>query len=394
MGAWHRFPSLRTRVLCIGSLALLSALTGCGGPPSRARDPVPSRDLRRETRPAGLSVKGNRLVDATGRALTLRGVNISGTEYACAQNHSDDPFGGQPEDSPQTLAAMRSWHIDVVRVPLNEDCWLGINGVRIGGMAYRAAIVNLVDDLERSGFYVILDLHWSAPGSARALAQNPAPDEDHSPAFWRSVAETFRKDPAVMFDLFNEPFFQWVDPRGANPWTCLWRGCILSKYQTGTTPAVVNHSWRSAGMRQLISVVRRAGAKNVILIAGIDWANDLRGWRLPPGVGPNVAISWHAYPNQSCSNVKCWDRVVAPLARHLPVIVTETGDSALGSATYLRKLLPWCDSHHVSYLAWTWNAWSSTKNVLVTNMETGQPTPGEGRYFRAHLIREWRRAQK
>ena len=35
---------------------------------------------------------------------------------------------------------MKTWSINAVRVPLNEDCWLGINGVKpqYGGAAYRS----------------------------------------------------------------------------------------------------------------------------------------------------------------------------------------------------------------------------------------------------------------
>jgi len=70
--------------------------------------------------------------------------------------------------------------------------------------------VKLVNNLQAAGFYVILDLHWSAPGSQIALSQNPAPDEDHSPAFWSSVASTFGSDGGVLFDLYNEPYFYWT----------------------------------------------------------------------------------------------------------------------------------------------------------------------------------------
>jgi len=55
--------------------------------------------------------------------------------------------------------------------------------------------------------------HWTAPGTQRALSQNPEPDADHSPAFWASVAATFARDPGVIFDLFNEPYDYWgTDP--------------------------------------------------------------------------------------------------------------------------------------------------------------------------------------
>src|ERR1017187_10240468 len=112
-----------------------------------------------------LSVSGNHLVNASGQTVTLRGANMSGTEFVCAQNWTADPFGGQPEDSAATFAAMKAWGINTVRIPLNEDCWLGINGVEIGGAAYQAPIIKLVRDLEAAGVYVIVDLHWNAPGT-------------------------------------------------------------------------------------------------------------------------------------------------------------------------------------------------------------------------------------
>ena len=39
------------------------------------------------------------------------------------------------------------------------------------------------------------------------------PDLDHSPAFWTSVAATFKSDPGVVFDVFNEPY----DPTDPGP---------------------------------------------------------------------------------------------------------------------------------------------------------------------------------
>src|SRR5256885_3882454 len=70
-------------------------------------------------------VQGNRVVDSAGRPVRLRGVNRSGAEYACAQGWGI--FDG-PSDS-ASVSAIASWRTNVVRLPLNETCWLGINGV-------------------------------------------------------------------------------------------------------------------------------------------------------------------------------------------------------------------------------------------------------------------------
>src|SRR2546427_10027794 len=99
----------------------------------------------------------SRLVDSAGRPIRLRGVNRSGTEYACAQGWG--MFDG-PSDS-ASVQAIASWKGNVVRVPLNETCWLGINGVAsaYSGDNYRRAIAAYVALLNRTGLAVILDLH-------------------------------------------------------------------------------------------------------------------------------------------------------------------------------------------------------------------------------------------
>jgi hypothetical protein len=83
---------------------------------------------------AGLDVhaRGNHLVDARGRVVRLYGVARSGAEYACASRDRGG-YGYGIFDGPvgtQSITAMRRWHINAVQLPLNEDCWLGINGIR------------------------------------------------------------------------------------------------------------------------------------------------------------------------------------------------------------------------------------------------------------------------
>lgn len=387
-------PSFTTMQSLLNGSVNASATPSPSGTPTPAPAPAPSPVPSPAPTPSaagGLHVSGNHLVDADGDTVLLHGADMAGTEFVCAQGWSADPFGGQPEDSAQTFAAMRSWNVNVVRVPLNEDCWLGINGVKISATTYRAAVIKLVSDLRAAGFYVIVDLHWSAPGGQLALSQNPAPDEDHSPSFWKSVAATFATDTGVIYDLYNEPFFYWIAPGGPDENTCLWSGCLLSEYETGGSPFAINATWRSAGFDELISDIRSTGASNVIMAAGTNWARDLSGWLAHRPADANTVASWHSYPSgnpsllSECAAQWCWDQVIAPLARQVPVVVGETGDSAAGPETYLPAFLPYASAHGLNVVAWTWNAWSNPDDVLVTNMQTGAPTSGEGVMFRSWL---------
>jgi hypothetical protein len=70
---------------------------------------------------------------------------------------------------------VRSWDIQAVRLPLNEDCWLEINGypaAQYSSATYQQTIVSYVNLLTSNNVIVILDLHWAAPGTTQANKQS------------------------------------------------------------------------------------------------------------------------------------------------------------------------------------------------------------------------------
>ena len=308
----------------------------------------------------GLHVQGTALVDSAGRPVRLRGVNRSGAEYACAQGWGI--FDG-PVDS-AAVPAIASWHANAVRVPLNETCWLGINGVdpAYAGATYQQAIHDFVGRLNRAGLYVILDLHWSAAGTAKALGQAPMPDRDHSPEFWREVGAAYRGNDRVLFDLFNEPY---PDNNADTPeaWRC-WR-------DGGTCRGM---SYQAAGMQELVDAVRSSGASNVILLGGVEYASGLSHWlaNLPSDPLHDLAASWHIYNFSWCTAQACWDSTAAPVARQVPLVLGELGEDDYGSA-FVTALMDWMDARGGSYLAWEWDVWGQALDLISSY--DGTPTP-------------------
>jgi hypothetical protein len=274
---------------------------------------------------------------------------------------------------------MRAWGVNTVRVPLNEDCWLGINGEdpRFSGANYQTAIAQEVSDLHQAGFFVLLDLHWSAPGSYPAQSQNPVPDADHSIDFWRSVATSYRNDPGVVFELYNEPFIygSYLQNPNQDPWACWLQGCGFSQFVTGGTPYTRTYNWNSAGMQTLVDVIRSTGATQAIQVNGLDWANDMSRWSAHRPSDPlnQIVAGWHSYPGERCAMASCWDSEVAPIAVSTPVNVSETGDSVCSAVTYAPQFLPWADQHGLGYQGWTFNPWSDCNDVLLKDWN-GTPT--------------------
>src|SRR5271165_990228 len=72
----------------------------------------------------GLHVVANRIQNAQGQPVVLHGVNRSGTEYQCVNGRGI--FDGPSNEA--SIRAIASWKATAVRVPLNESCWLAING--------------------------------------------------------------------------------------------------------------------------------------------------------------------------------------------------------------------------------------------------------------------------
>jgi endoglucanase len=333
-----------------------------------------------------LRVAGSKLVYGSDDAVVqMRGINRSGPEYECVQAKAKDAgiFNGPRTDEPDTSAMideMVDWNINVVRIPLNEGCWLGDGGAPAAhsGAVYRRAIEAEVAALNAHHLFVVLALQWNAPSTYYAVSPLPMADADHSPAFWRSVASTFKGDGLLMFDLYNEP-------HGIS-WSCWLNGCEVPKSKYNP-----QYAYRAAGMQSLVSAVRSTGARQPLIVSGNNWALDISQFARYEPTDPDhaLAVAVHTYGGESPCDSSCED-VDAAVARKFPVIYTEVGEVDC-SHDYLDSTLPFLDKHGIGYLAWAWNAVTASTNgwtcangpALISNFG-GTPTPyGVG--YRSHL---------
>jgi endoglucanase len=345
--------------------------------------------------PLEISISGNHFVNGlngNGQTILLRGVNVSSSEYACAENYGYD----DGDYTSATAAAIAAWGANAVRIPLNEDCWLNTNlpaGDPYGGVGYQQEIESFVSDLGAYGIYAILDLHWTAPGNQAALEQQPMPDMDHSPAFWTSVATAFKSNPAVVFDLFNEPYDP-TDRRSGDDenasdavtWGCWDSGtepdavgggalpvpCYTQAYDASGNPTT---RYQIVGMQTLLSDIRNVGATQPIVVGGLDYADDLgdtndangggQGWmqHAPDDPLNQEAASFHNYQGKGCDNQTCWESTVKSVAAHVPVVTGEFAEdnylaagcnASPGASTFDDRYMNWADTNGVSYLAWAW----------------------------------------
>jgi hypothetical protein len=434
-----RLGSVRVATALPVALAV-SALVAVGGHETRS---VPPRIGVTSASAPVLKITGNHFVSGGGSPIRIFGVHLGTSEYDCVEPlyspSRKHTFSIPVGDA--TMRAITTWHANAIRIPLNEQCWLGVNPVKRYGppsyhikpltgaaarqagaslrTTYRSDIKTVVRRAHAHGLAVILDLHWSAAGKAVAFDQWPLPDRQYSIPFWRSVAKTFRTDRSVAFEIFNEPFLQdFATGKQTLTWRCLRDGCVVpnacadcgaTDRQNSNTKGCGRRcpyqdaplgSYRSAGTQSLVDAIRATGATQPILVPGRLYTNDLSSWLkyLPHDPLHQLGATFHAYQGLPCDHATCWDRVIARVAAKVPVVTTEFGGQTSGQAPCPRLVqyddayMNWADTAGVSYLGFTWEKdysdypSPSCDGYAMLASWNGTPRYGQGQAVHDHFL--------
>lgn len=309
--------------------------------------------LSGELRP--LATSGPRIVEAeTGRPVRLVGVNRSGLEYVDPGAAGLLDAAGLCVEEMQEIAG--AWQARIVRLPFNQDFVLH------GGPAYLAAIDQVIAWAATLGAYTLLDLQWLDAdrvfGTNGDLTFNrvpPLPDP-LTIDVWRVLAERYRDEPAVLFDLFNEPHTPLSDDSNE----------LFLLAPEAPDPVPSPHLRRTVGMREwqpwahrLIAEIRAIHPTAVIFVAGVSWAYDLRGMPLPL---PNIVYTTHVYPWCRTRPLLLgswedeWDRAFGHLADRVPVFAGEWGGTS-DDIAWGHRLLRYFAAKHIGWCAWSWSDW-------------------------------------
>lgn len=360
----HRQPAGKIIFACAVLAAVLELVSGCMSLQNRpgANAPLP------------LKVAGTKIVDSKGEPVWLRGVNAASMEWT-----SD----GQGHILNTVNAAIRDWHVNVIRLPLAQDRWFGkAPEQRDGGKSYRELVHQLVDLCATNKCYIILDLHWSDCNEwGTHIGQHSMPDLN-SLAFWKDFAPVYANNPAVLFDLYNEPHDV--------SWDVWLNGGIITDKPNNRRDARTPQTYKAVGMQQLLDAVRATGAKNMIVAGGLDWAYDfsgiLEGRQLSDPHGHGVIYANHCYDNKGDS-VDTWIAKMELASAKLPVIVSEFGGRSgpsrvIPSDNWLTHVLRALNDHH-----WSWAAWDlhpGAGPTLITDWDY-TPSPQFGVYVKQAL---------
>ena len=338
-----------------------------------------------------LKVVGNQIVDARSSQLFVpRGVNWPSFEYACKDGYGYSNSANRRTAGPDAAGAalIVSWHINTVRLPLNQDCWLGDDQLPKFGSAsgYRKAVRKWVSVLHRAGLAVVLDLHWSGPDGVIANGQRAMADV-RSDDFWRSVARAFKSDRSVIFDVFNEPYSRYGDTGLVFDltWGC-WRNGGCEAPRRHILKPLDGKTFTTIGMQEMVDAIRSTGARQPIILSGRDFGNDVGDWLANRPPDDQLIAGFHNYSHQPCHTAACWEATVAPVAAQVPVVSGEFGENDC-STSHVTTFMDWADLRGIGYLMWAWWVLPDTHCstfAMLADVKGAARAPN-GTAFRAHL---------
>jgi len=247
-----------------------------------------------------LQVTGNRIVDARGKPVTLRGMSL---------------FWSQWKPQFYNARAIRwlavDWRATVVRAAIAVD----EGGFRSHPNAELARAQVAIDAAVAAGIYVIVDWH----------AHDPRPDD--AVRFFSAVARRYRGLPNLIYETWNEPLpkYGWSD--------------VIKPYHVKVIGAI------------------RAIDPDAFVVAGTrSWAQDVDEAAADPLPFADTAYTLHFYAATHKQLLR--DKADLALSRGAALFVTEYGTTAANGdapidAAETRAWWKWCEERGISYAAWS-----------------------------------------
>jgi len=266
-----------------------------------------------------LCVSGNKLVDSNNNPVQLHGVSTHGLSWfpeyvnkAAFQTMRDD------------------WGVDTIRLAMYTAEY---NGYCSGGNKeqLKQLVKNGVSYASELGMYIIIDWHILSDG-------NPNTHIEDSKAFWQEMANTYKNHDNVIFEICNEP-------NGGTSWS------DVKNYAT-----------------TILSIIRGAGANNVVLIGTPTWSQDIHLAAADPITGyDNIMYTFHFYAGTHKTDLQ--NRLSSVVSGGLPVFVSEFGiTDASGNGNVdidsANKWMSVLNSYNISTVCWNLSNKNESSSII------------------------------
>lgn len=246
-----------------------------------------------------LQVIGTQLCNEYGEAIVLRGMSSHGIQWfpqflskECIQSTADSGA-------------------NLFRAAMYTD----ENGY-ITNPSVKNTLINAVDTAISLDMYVIIDWHILRDG-------NPNTYKEHAKEFFAEMASRYRGNPAVLYEICNEP-------NGNITWT------------NDVKPYA----------EELINTIRTIDDKAIILVGSPTWSQDLHEVSKNPIITDNIMYTCHFYAGTH-TDWLC-RRITDALSQNVPVFVTEwgTSDASGSGGVYLKESEAWLEFLNTNRISW------------------------------------------
>ncbi len=333
----------------IASVAVLAGTVACG--------------LHADAAPTFLHTQGQDIINESGEKILLRGVGLGnwmlpegymwkfgngGDRPRKIEKIVSDLIG--PENAKKFWMEFRRSYVteaDVqriaqlgynsVRPALNSRLFLSETDPPVPLQEGFALLDNLIAWCKAQGVYVILDMHAAPGGQTGQNIDDSANDQpelfqqvkyqDQLVELWKIIAGRYEDEPTVAgYDLLNEPLPE----------------------RTGA--AKVHKAQLEPLYQRVAKAIREVDAKHIIILEGVDWANDWSVFSKP--FDKNLVYQFHYYCWDNPARLKSIQAYLDYRKRfNTPVWVGETGER---DNTIYWATTEYFEANNIGWSFWPW----------------------------------------
>lgn len=276
-----------------------------------------------------IKVKGSKFVNEKGDTMVFRGLNTSDPDRLDSLGHWNTEY----------FAEIKKWGANIVRFPVHPPAWR-----KRGQVNYLKLLDTGIAMAKQQGLYVIID--WHSIGNLRSqLYQAPIYETTQKETFefWRTMAQHYKSEPVVaFFELFNEPTVY-----NGQLGTCTWP------------------QWKEL-MEETITIIRAYRCEAIPLVAGFNWAYDLKEVAADPINKEGIAYVSHPYPQKRNKPWEPqWTSDWGYVADKYPLILTEIGFCGandrgahvpvISDESYGDAITKYTAERGISYIVWVFD---------------------------------------
>ena len=267
-----------------------------------------------------LQVKGTQLCNAAGENVVLRGMSSHGLHWYPQYTNA------------QSIRNTAAYGANLFRVAM----YTGEGGYLSDPAAVKKQLIAAVDAAIAADLYVIIDWHILSDGNPSAHTQEAA-------AFFREMTKRYGDNPAVLYEICNEPNGGVTWSRDVKPYA-----------------------------ETVIAAIRENAPKSVILVGSPTWSQDIHEAAKDPLRGENLMYTLHFYAGTHGAELR--RRIDDVRAEGLAVFISEWGTSRAdgNGGVFLKESAKWLDFLDARGISWA--NWSlCDKNETSAALKPGTP---------------------